>query len=182
MEQRLPLRPRRRVPGHEPRAVPAAPAPGRKAQEPFRRGRSGPVHLRLPRGGHPQHHGVRARLPRHARDPARAELPLDEHDPARIERGDREQPRAQAEGALVGAGGGRPDPRRRGRGRARRGALRRRRDRPPRRGGLQRIRDRDLLPHERAVAGAGGRARPAGDPVPGRSAGRGSTSGPRSRT
>src|SRR5262249_54422976 len=30
----LPLRARRRVPGHEPRAVPAAPAPGRGTQEP----------------------------------------------------------------------------------------------------------------------------------------------------
>ena len=86
---------------------------------------------------------------------------------ARRERGHREQPRAQAEGALVGAGGGRSDPRARGRGRARRGAVRGRRDRPPRRGGLQRLRDRGLLPHERAVARARRRARPAGDPVPG---------------
>ena len=132
-----------------------------------RRPRYAQLHLRLPRRGHPQHHGVRGRLPGHARDPARAELPLDEHDPARRERGDREQPRAQAEGALVGAGGGRADPRARGRGRARRGAVRRRRDRPPRRGGLQRLGDRGLLPDERAVARARGRARPAGDPVPG---------------
>ena len=39
----LPLHPGRRVPGHEPRAVPAPPAPGRKAQERLRRRRSGPV-------------------------------------------------------------------------------------------------------------------------------------------
>ena len=58
-QQRVPLHPRRRVPGHEPRAVPAPAAHGRKAQEPVRRRRSGPVDLRLPRSGHPQHHGVR---------------------------------------------------------------------------------------------------------------------------
>ena len=64
-------------------------------------------------------------------------------------------------------GEGEPVRVRRGRGRARRGAVRRRRDRAPRRGGLQRLGDRGLLPDERAVAGARGRARPPGDPVPG---------------
>ena len=33
--------------------------------------------------------------------------------------------------------------------------------------GVRRLRDRRLLPHQRAVARAGGRARPPGDPVPG---------------
>ena len=55
----------------------------------------------------------------------------------------------------------------RGRGRARRGALRRRRDRGARRGGLLRRRDRGLLPDERAVPRARGRARPPGHPLPG---------------
>ncbi len=55
----------------------------------------------------------------------------------------------------------------RGRGRARRGALRRRRDRAARRGGLLRQRGRGLLPHERAEPRARGRARPPGRRVPG---------------
>src|SRR4030095_9414019 len=41
------------------------------------------------------------------------------------------------------------------------------RDRAPRRGGLQRRRGRGLLPDERTVARARGRARAPGDPVPG---------------
>ena len=55
----------------------------------------------------------------------------------------------------------------RGRGRARRGALRRRRDRAARRGGLLRQRGRRLLPHERAEPRARGRARAPGHRVPG---------------
>ena len=78
-----------------------------------------------------------------------------------------QEPRAQAEEPVQRARRGRPGPRARGRGRARRGALRRLRDRRPDRGGPRRRRDRGLLPHERAVARAGGRARPPGDPVPG---------------
>ena len=100
-------------------------------------------------------------------DRARAELPLDEHDPPGGERRDRAQPRAQAEEPLVGARRGRAGARARGRGRARRGALRRRRDRRARGGGLRRQRDRGLLPDERAVASAGGRARPPGRRLPG---------------
>ena len=63
----VPLHPRRRVPGHEPRAVPAAAAAGREAPQRLRRRRPGPVDLRLPRRRHPQHPRVRARLPRDAR-------------------------------------------------------------------------------------------------------------------
>ena len=55
----------------------------------------------------------------------------------------------------------------RGRGRARRGALRRRRDRAARRGGLLRQRGRGLLPHERAEPRARGRPRAPGHRVPG---------------
>ena len=44
----VPLRPRRRVPGHEPRAVPAAAAPRRRARERVRSRRSGSVDLQLP--------------------------------------------------------------------------------------------------------------------------------------
>ena len=49
----LPLDPRRRVPGHQPRPVPLAPAPGVRAPQPrgCRRRRS------VPRRGHPDHDG-----------------------------------------------------------------------------------------------------------------------------
>ena len=99
----VPLHPRRRVPGHEPRAVPAAAAARRRARERVRGGRPGSVGLRLPRRRHQQHPRLRARLPRRALDRAGAELPLHERDPRRRERGDREQPRPQAEAPLLGA-------------------------------------------------------------------------------
>ena len=86
LAQGVPLRPRRRVPGHEPRAVPAAAAARVRAPQPLRRRRPRSVDLRVPRRRHPQHPRLRARLPRHADDRARAELPLDELDPARGER------------------------------------------------------------------------------------------------
>ena len=125
----LPLCPRGRVPGHEPRAVPTAAAPGRRARQRLRGRRSRPVDLRVPGRGHPQHPRVRARLRRRPDDRAGAELPLDERDPARGQLGDRQQPRAQAEEPLQRPRRGRPRAGHRGRGRARRGALRRRRDR-----------------------------------------------------
>ena len=66
MAEGLPLRARGRVPGHEPRPVPAPAAPGRQARERLRGRRSRPVDLRLPRRRHPQHPRVRARLRRRA--------------------------------------------------------------------------------------------------------------------
>ena len=84
-----------------------------------------------------------------------------------VERGDPEQPRAQGEEPLVRPRRGPPGAHDRGRGRARRGAVRRRRDRRAGRGGLLVRRGRGVLPDERAVARARGRARPAGDRVPG---------------
>ena len=99
----VPVRAGRRVPGHEPRAVPAAPAARRQAPEPDGRRRSRPVDLRLPRRRHPQHSRVREGLPGHAGDPARAELPLDEHDPEAANARHPQQPRAQGEEPLVGA-------------------------------------------------------------------------------
>ena len=74
-----------------------------KHQNLMARGRPGPVDLRLPRSGHQQHPRLRARLPRHAHDRAGAELPVDQLDPQRGEQRHLQQPRAQAEGALVRA-------------------------------------------------------------------------------
>ena len=99
----VPLHPRRRVPGHEPRAVPAAAAARCRARQRVRRRRPGSVGLWLPRRRHQQHPRLRARLPGRALGRARAELPLDELDPRRRQRGDREQPRPEAEAALLGA-------------------------------------------------------------------------------
>ena len=62
-------------------------------------------------------------------DQAGAELPLDADDPLGGQRGDREQPRAEAQAAVDRRRRGRPDQGPRARRRARRGALRRRRDR-----------------------------------------------------
>ena len=163
----VPLRDGRRVPGHEPRAVPAAAAAGRAPPQHLRGRRPRPVDLRLPRCRHPQHPRVRARLPGDAHDPARAELPLHERDPRGRERGHLAQLGAEGQAALVGARRGRPRPCDRGRGRAVRVALRRRPDRRPRRGGLLRQRDRGLLPNERAVARARADAATAPDRVPG---------------
>ena len=163
----VPLRARRRVPGHEPRAVPAAAAARRGPRQRLRRRRPRPVDLCVPRRRHPQRPRVRARLPGRAHDRARAELPLDQLDPRGGERRHPPQPRAQGEEPLVGARRGRAGARDRGRGRARRGPLRRRRDRDARGAGLLRPRDRRLLPDERAEPRARGRPRPPGDRVPG---------------
>ena len=163
----LPLHPRRRVPGHEPRAVPAAAAPRCRARERVRRGRPGSERLRLPRRRHQQHPRLRARLPRGRLGRARAELPLDQLDPRCRQRRDREQPRPQAEAPLLRARGGRPGAGRRGRGRAHRGALRRGRDRAARRRRLVGGGDRGLLPDERPEPRARGRARAPADPLPG---------------
>ena len=78
---RLPPRPRRRVPGHQPRPVPAAAAALGAAPQPVRRRRRRPVDLRLPQRRHPQHPRLRARLPRRRGGEAGAELPLHADDP-----------------------------------------------------------------------------------------------------
>ena len=49
---------------------------------------------------HPQHPGVRGGVPRRHGHRARAELPLDPDHPRRRQRGDRQQLRAQAQGAV----------------------------------------------------------------------------------
>ena len=160
------LRHGRRVPGHEPRPVPARVAP--LGAPPEHRGgrRPGSVDLRLPRRRHQKHRRVRARLPGRPRRHARAELPLDAVDSRRRERGDRPQPQPQAEAALVGARRRRAGAGRRDRRRAFRGAVRRRRDRRGDRRRCERGRHRRLLPGQCAVARARGSARPPGRAVP----------------
>ena len=79
----LAVPPRRRVPGHEPAAVPVGPCPRRRASQPVRRRRRRPVDLRLARGQRPEHPRLRARLPGRDRRQARAELPLDAAHPRR---------------------------------------------------------------------------------------------------
>ena len=132
------------------------------------RRRRRPVDLRVPRRQHPQHHGLRGRLPRRADDPAGAELPLDADDPHRRQRGDQPQRGPQGQEALVRRRRRRADRRLRRRRRARRGAVRRGRDqersadaeRPGRR-------RRGVLPDQRAVTCVRGDVHPHRPALPG---------------
>ncbi len=74
-------RARRRVPGHQPRAVPHDPAAHRGAPQPVRGGRPRPVRVPVARGRSPQHSRLRARLSRLPHRAPRAELPLDPAHP-----------------------------------------------------------------------------------------------------
>ena len=67
LRAQVPLRAGRRVPGHEPPAVPARQAPGRSPSQSLRRRRSRSVDLSLARRGPAQHPGLRAGLSRRAR-------------------------------------------------------------------------------------------------------------------
>ena len=101
----VPARARRRVPGHQPRAVRSWSRSwwraGRSTAGGAVRGRRRrPVDLRVPRRDHPQHPRVRARLPERPHHPAGAELPLHPDHPGRRQRGDRPQPEPQAQAAV----------------------------------------------------------------------------------
>ncbi len=124
------LPPRRRVPGHEPPAVPVGQGPRGGAPEPLRRGRRRPVDLLLARRRHPQHPGLRARLPRRHRREARAELPLHAADPRRRACRRHQQLLAQGQEALDRERGRPADLPVRGLQRGRGGGV----DRPPDRG------------------------------------------------
>ncbi len=90
----VPAHPGRRVSGHQSRAVrvgtrtrrtrgPRRRRSRRRAGRAVRSGRRRPVDLRVPRRHHPQHRGLRTRLPQRHNDSARAELPVDaEHTDA----------------------------------------------------------------------------------------------------
>ena len=154
----LPARAGRRVPGHQPRPVPLAPAALRGAPQPRVVGDDDQSIYALPRRRHPQHPRLRGPLPGRDGGQARAELPLDADDPERLQRGDRQQPLAQGQVALVRARRGRSGARARAGGRARRGALRRVGDRAA--GGRGRLarRHRGLLPGQRPEPRARGHA------------------------
>ena len=136
-QEKLALPPRRRVPGHEPRAIPVGPGAGGAPPQPVRRRRRRPVDLLVARRGPAQHPRLRARLAGHRRRQARAELPLDPADPRRRPRGRLAQHRAQGQEALDRERRRGPDPALRGLQRGRGGRV----DRPPGRGPGRRPRD-----------------------------------------
>ena len=79
LREPLPLRPGRRVPGHEPRPVPADAPPGSAGTGTWRVRRPGPVDLRLARGRHPQHPRLRVRTSARASRRARGAVKLEQN-------------------------------------------------------------------------------------------------------
>ena len=110
------------------------------------------------------------RLPRGGGGEARAELPLDRDDPRRRQRGDLQQPRAEARQEALDRGRARAS---RSRSPSSTTSTTRRATSPGRssglvdRGGLRPRRDRGLLPDQRAEPGARGHPRPLRGPLPG---------------
>ncbi len=164
----VPARARRRVPGHEPRPVPAPAAADGGAAATCS---SSATIFRASTASAPPTSATSSTSRRTSRrddGQARAELPLDADDPRRLQRADRQQPRSDAEGAVDRRRARREGDDRRAPGRARGGPLGRRRDRPPGRGrGDPADRGRGLLPDERAEPGARGHARPLRRALPG---------------
>ena len=93
----------------------------RRARRAVRGRRRRPVDLRVPRRDHPQHRGLRARLPERHNDSAGAELPLDAEHPVGGQLGHLPQRRAPREAAVDRRGRRRAHRRLRRRQRARRG-------------------------------------------------------------
>ena len=100
MAAALPLHPRRRVPGHQRRAVSLAAAAGAGAPQPVLRRRRRPVDLQLARRRGRQHPALREGFPRRPGDPAGAELPLDTAHPRRRRGADRAQRGAARQDAV----------------------------------------------------------------------------------
>ncbi len=159
----VPVRPDRRVPGHEPGAVPPGEHARGEAPEPVRGGRRRPGRVLVARGHDPEPAGLRARLPRRHGPGDGPELPVHAGHPAGGQRTDRAQRAAQAQVAVDQQRGRRPGravPRRQ---RARGGVVRRHRDRAPgRERGVPLRRRRHLLPDERAVPCLRGRVHEGG--------------------
>ena len=101
------LHPGRRVPGHQPRPVPAAGAPRRASGQPHGGGRRRPEHLRLAGRRHPQHPRLREKLPGGQDREARAQLPLHGCDPLGRRRRDPAEPGPKAQDPAHGPRGGR---------------------------------------------------------------------------
>ena len=141
------VRPRRRVPGHQPGSVPAHPPARRHLPQPDGGRRSRPEHLRLPGRRRAQHPRVPARLRGRRRVPPRAQLPIG---------GERAGGRQRRHPAQPGPAGEEPQA---GQGSRRQGAPVPR-GRPPRRGGFRRA--------DRRAADGGARPAAAGHrhPVP----------------
>ena len=151
----LPTRARRRVPGHERRAVGARAPAERGAPQRDGRGRPRPVDLQVPRGGLPQLVEVRGAVSRGGHGRARPELPVESAHSRRRQLGDREQRVAPAEASLDRQGRRRADRPVPGRRRARRSRVRRARDPSPHRRRRPSLRRRrGLLPNQRAESRA----------------------------
>ena len=166
----LPLRPGRRVPGHQPRPVPAAAAARRRARQPDRGRRRGPVDLRLPRRRHPQHPRLRATT-----SPSATVVKLEQNYRSTQtildgrQRGDRAQPRPRPRSTSGPTSAGASRSQRR---RARATSTRRRAGSPARSSGWSTSRacaatSRGLLPDQRAEPGARGHPGPLRAALPG---------------
>ena len=101
----LPLRPGRRVPGHQRHPDAFHRAARWAARQPPRRRRRRPVHLWLARSAHRQHPRLRSALPGDAGDPAGAELPLHCQHPRRRQWAHHPQPRPPRQDLVDGATG-----------------------------------------------------------------------------